>query len=111
MPFVEVNIQAMKNIRHITVAAKNYYWSLEGNEIYSSSRKIIIGLEGTSYSRLYIDPYKHDFEIGPKSVASGILAAVSMGWDPESNSGDMHITSSDGVSYELESSNQVQTPH
>lgn len=103
MPAVEVNIQTMKNIRHITVAAKKYYWSLEGNEIYSSNRKIVIGLEETSYSRLYIDPYQHDFEIGPKSVASGILAAIDMGWDPEANSGDMHLTSSDGVSFELES--------
>jgi len=91
----------MKNIRHITVASKKYYWSLEGNEIHTPNRRIVIGLEGTSYSRLYIDPYMHDFEIGPKSVASGILAAIGMGWKPESNSGDMHITSSDGVIFEL----------
>ena len=92
----------MKDIRYITVASKKYYWSLEGNEIHTPNRKIVIGLEGTSYSRLYIDPYMHGFEIGPRSVAAGISAAINMGWEPESNSGDMHITSSDGAHFELQ---------
>ncbi len=87
---------SMKNIRNITVEAEDYYWSLEGNEIYTQGRNIIIGLKGTTYSRLYVDPYAHDFSIGPKSVSKAIMSARKMGWNPESNSGDIYLKSNDG---------------
>ena len=86
----------MKNIRNIVVEGKDYYWSLDKNEIYTLGRNIIIGLKGTTYSRLYVDPYAHDFSIGPKSVSKAIRSARKIGWSPESNSGDIHLKSDDG---------------
>ena len=90
----------MKNIRSITVKDKEYYWSLKGDEIYTEGRRIIIGLRGTSYSRIYVDPYAHDFQIGPRSVANAIAFARGIGWRPEDNSGDVHLNSNDGTSFE-----------
>jgi hypothetical protein len=81
----------MKSRRIIEVDDRSYVWVLEGNEIYSSERWIIVTLLGTSYSRLYIDPYDHDFEIRPANIALAIRAARKMGWKPENNSGEISV--------------------
>ena len=87
----------MKSKRKIEVDGEFYIWALEGNEVYSSNRWIIITLFGTSHSRLYIDPYEHDFEIKPSSIAMAIRTAREMGWVPEKNSGEMRVAYSNGT--------------
>lgn len=58
-------------------------------------------LENTSYSRLYINPYAHDFEIRSKVVSEAITAARALGWKPEENTGDIYMVSEDGLNFEL----------
>lgn len=89
----------MKHIRTITIKDKEYYWSLKGHDIYTEGRWIIIGLKGTTYSQLYINPYAHDFRIEPRSIANAISFARSIGWRPEENSGNIHLSSNNGVSF------------
>ena len=91
----------MKDQRTIIIEGKRYLWSLKRNEIYTDGRKIIVVLEGTSFSRLYINPYAHDFEIRPKSIANGIVEARKLGWNPEKNSGDIYLKSEDGNVFEI----------
>lgn len=93
----------MKSKRKIKVDGELYIWALEGNDAYSSNRWIIVTLYGTSHSRLYIDPYEHDFEIKPSSIAMAIRAARKMGWVPEKNSSEMRIAYSNGTFSKKES--------
>ena len=86
----------MKTKRDIRVGANSYIWALKGNEIYSDNRWVIITLYGTSYSRLYVNPYDHDFEIKPSYIEKAIKYARDLGWEPESNSGEIRLTYSEG---------------
>ena len=65
---------------------------MEGNEIYSENRWIIVTLQGTSYSRLYISPYEYEFEIKPSYIAKAIAYARKNGWFPEENAGEMRLS-------------------
>lgn len=76
-----------KHLRKIIVEKQGYIWSF--NEM--SHDWIIVTLLGTSYSRLYINPFIHDFEITPKSISLAITSAIELGWHPQHNSGDMKI--------------------
>jgi hypothetical protein len=87
----------MKSKRKIEVDGERYIWTLKGNEVYSSNRWIVVTLHDTGHSRLYIDPYDHDFEIKPSSIAMAIRTARQMGWAPEKNSGDMRVEHSSGA--------------
>lgn len=87
----------MKSKRKIEVDGDLYIWTLKGNEVYSSNKWIVVTLHGTSHSRLYIDPYEHDFEIKPSSIANAIRTARKMGWVPEKNSGEMRVGYSEGT--------------
>jgi hypothetical protein len=82
----------MKAKRKIEIADHTYLWTLEGNEIYTENRWIIVTLQGTSYSNLYINPYAHAFEIKPSSIKQAVLFARKNGWLPEQNSGEMRLT-------------------
>ncbi len=93
----------MKSLRKIEVDDRSYIWVLEGNEIFSSERWIIITLSGTNYSKLYIDPYNYDFEIRPANIALAIKAARKMGWKPESNSGEIRVKYHEGKFEQLKS--------
>jgi hypothetical protein len=86
----------MKSRRNIVVDGNSYTWTLKGNEIYTEGRSIIVTLHGTSYSRLYIDPYDHDFEIKPSCIEMAIKFARGAGWDPENNGGEIRLKYSDG---------------
>ena len=77
--------------RKIIVEKKEYIWTLQGNDAYLATDWIIVTLVGTSYSRLYINPFIHDFEITPKSIALAIKTAKELGWKPNENSGDMKL--------------------
>ena len=93
----------MKSRRIIEVDDRSYIWVLEGNEIFSSERWIIVTLLGTSYSRLYIDPYDYDLEIRPANIALAIKAARKMGWKPENNSGEIRVKYHEGKFEQLNS--------
>ena len=77
--------------RKIIVDKKEYIWTLKGNNIYLSTSWVVVTLIGTSYSKLYINPFIHDFEINPKNIALAIKTAKELGWKPSENSGDMNI--------------------
>ena len=77
--------------RKIIVENKEYIWTLQGNDLYLATDWIIVTLVGTSYSRLYINPFIHDFEITPKNIALAIKTAKELGWKPNENSGDMKL--------------------
>lgn len=81
----------MKQIRKIDIEDHSYVWVLEGNEIFTSNRWIIVTLKGTSYSRLYIDPYAYEFEIKPSYIKKAVKYARSNGWVPEENRGEMRL--------------------
>ncbi len=81
----------MKSKRKIDVDGRSYLWVLEGNEAFSPDRWIIVTLSGTSCSRLYLEPYDHDLEIRPASIAGAIKSARTMGWEPENNSGEIRL--------------------
>ncbi len=87
----------MKSKRTIEVDNRSYIWVLEGNEISTPERRIIVTLSGTSDSRLYINPYDHDFEIKPANIAAAIKAARKMGWRPEHNSGEIRVIYHEGT--------------
>ncbi len=91
----------MKPKRKIEVDGKSYVWVLEGNEVLSSNRWIIVTLLGASYSRLYIAPYDHALEIKPANIALAIKAARKMGWEPESNSGEIRVKYLEGTFEQL----------
>jgi hypothetical protein len=93
----------MKSKRTIIVDGDSYIWTLEGNEVFSSNRWIIVTLCGTSCSRLYIDPYDHDFEIRPSTIALAIRSAREMGWDPENNNGELRVKHYEGKFKRLKS--------
>lgn len=86
----------MKTKRVIEVDALRYIWVLDGNEIYTEGRSIRVTLEGTTSSRLYINPYHHDLEIRPATIRTAINAARQLGWKPEANSGDFRLNFEDG---------------
>ncbi len=77
--------------RKIIVDKNEYIWTLQGNDVYLATDWIIVTLVGTSYSRLYINLFIHDFEITPKSIALAIKTAKKLGWKPNENSGDMKL--------------------
>ena len=85
-------VNRMKQKRKIEVNDHSYIWVLEGNEIYTENKWIIITLEGTSYSRLYVNPYAHEFEIKPSFIEKAIKYARKNGWQPEKNSGEMRLS-------------------
>jgi hypothetical protein len=90
----------MKPKRKITVDGKNYIWTLDGNSIYVSGKCIIVTLENTSYSRLYLDPYAYDFEIRPATIARSIKAArEKFGWNQENNSGEIKLNLENGKTF------------
>jgi len=92
----------MKGKRNISVGGHSYIWTLKGNEIYSPENWIIVTLSGTSHSRLYVDPYDHDFEIKPSSIEEAIYFARELGWEPENNSGEIRIKYSNGKLEKIE---------
>ena len=85
-----------KHLRKIVVEQQEYIWSLEGNNLYVAKDWITVTLVGTSYSRLYINPFIHDFEVTPKSISLAIKSAINLGWDPKNNSGDIKIELKNG---------------
>ena len=89
-----------KNLRNISVDGDKYIWVLPGNEAYSLGKRISVTLEGTSFSRLYIDPYSHELEIRPGSIMQAVRTARDRGWAPERNSGDMHLRINDCGQFE-----------
>jgi len=89
-----------KNLRSISIDGNKYIWVLPGNEAYSSGKRISITLEGTNFSRLYLDPYSHELEIRPGSITQAVRTARKLGWAPERNSGDMHLHVNDGGEFE-----------
>lgn len=91
----------MKSKRTIKIKDCSYIWTLQGNEVYSENRWIIITLCNTSYSRLYIDPYDHDFEIKPSYIKQAITFARKIGWEPENNSGELRLKYSEGTFEEI----------
>jgi hypothetical protein len=93
----------MKPKRKIEVDDQSYIWVLEGNEVFSSDRWIIVTLLGTSYSRLYIEPYDHDLEIKPANIVLAIKSARKMGWKPENNSGEIRVKYHEGKFEQLNS--------
>ena len=82
----------MKQKRKIELDNHSYIWVLEGNEIYSENKWIIVILQGTSYSRLYINPYAYEFEIKPSYIEKAIKYARNNGWLPENNNGEMRLS-------------------
>lgn len=82
----------MKQKRTIEVDNHSYIWVLDGNEIYTADKWIIVTLKGTSYSRLYINPYAYEFEIKPSYIQKAIKYARSSGWRPEENNGEMRLS-------------------
>lgn len=93
----------MKPKRKIEVDDQSYIWVLEGNEVFSSDRWIIVTLSGASYSRLYIEPYDHDLEIKPANIVLAIKSARKMGWEPENNSGEIRVKYHEGKFEQLKS--------
>ena len=93
----------MKSKRQIEVDGNSYIWTLKGNEIYSDNRSIIITLNGTSYSRLYLDPYEYDFEIKPSYIEKAIKYAKRVGWEPENNSGELKLRFNNGEFQKIKS--------
>ena len=67
----------MKQKRTIEVDNHSFRWVLEGNEIYTENKWIIVTLKDTSYSRHYINPYAHEFEIKPSYIQKAIQYAQS----------------------------------
>lgn len=82
---------------------KSYIWTLEGNEVFSSDRWIIVTLLGTNDSRLYIDPHAYDLEIRPTNIALAIKTAREIGWIPENNSGEIRVRYHEGHFKQLNS--------
>ena len=82
----------MKHKRKLDIESHSYIWVLEGNEIYTENKWIIVTLQGTSYSRLYINPYSHEFEIKPSFIKKAVTFARNNGWLPEDNSGEIRLT-------------------
>jgi hypothetical protein len=71
-----------KNTRTMVVDNCKYLWHLNDN-FDLHSYWIVVKREGSNGQMLWIDPYHHDLEIAPKSVARAIRFALSKGWDPE----------------------------
>ena len=86
----------MKSKRDIKVGSHAYIWTLKRNEIYSENRWVIITLQGTSHSRLYVNPYDHDSEIKPSYIEKAIKFARELDWEPENNSGEIRLEYSEG---------------
>lgn len=91
----------MKAKRSIITDGKTYIWSLKGNEIYTPNRWIVVTLKGTSFSKLFINPYDYDFEIKPSFIRKAILFAREKGWRPEENRGEMRLSYSKGTFIQL----------
>lgn len=85
-----------KHLRKIVVEQQEYIWSLEGNNLYDANDSLIVTLEGNNYSRLYINPFIHEFEVTLQNISLAIESAINLGWDPQNNSGDMKIELKNG---------------
>jgi len=77
--------------RSIIVNGDQYFWVIDGNEIYSVTH-VRVHLEGSTGGILYIDPYNRDFEVRPKFIAQAIKYALGAGWDPVELKRKMYIS-------------------
>jgi hypothetical protein len=80
-----------KNTRTIIVDSCKYLWHLN-DHFDSHSYWIVVTREGSNGQLLRIDPYPHDFEIAPNSVARAIRFALSKGWNPDLKEHPLRLT-------------------
>lgn len=72
-----------KHTRKIVVDGHPYQWHRSRRSLYVGDDRITVGtIEGKFF--LYIDPFPHDFEMRPCTIADAIRWAVANGWDPDS---------------------------
>ena len=91
----------MKSKRKIVVEEQEYIWTLENNDLTKPGRWITVTQTGTSWSRLYIDPYPWGLEIKPSSISKAIRRAKDLGWDPSNKTPDMRLTFKEGSFKEI----------
>lgn len=68
-----------KNTRPLIVDGTRFLWHHSGGALYTTDGIITVGIEGDRYF-LHIDPFPHDFEIRPATVADCIRWALARGW-------------------------------
>ncbi len=71
-----------KGTRKITVNGIEYLWHFSAGCPCCSDAVFTVGIEGKAYV-LFIDPFPHNFEIKPSSIADALGWAVKNGWTPE----------------------------
>ena len=83
--------------RKITVDAKEYIWTLQGNRIDGAAQSIKVHDGPHTKSLLYIDPYPWEFEVRPKVIAEAIRFALKHGWKPQETDGELAISMEAGT--------------
>ena len=69
-----------KHTRKIVVDGETYQWHRSRNSLYVGNDRITVGtVTGKFY--LFIDPFPHDFEMRPSTIADAIRWAVTNGWN------------------------------
>jgi hypothetical protein len=68
-----------KNTRPLIVDGTRFLWHHSGRALYTADGIITVGIEGDRFF-LHIDPFPHDFEIRPATVADCIRWALARGW-------------------------------
>ena len=96
------------NTRRITVDGVVYQWHLNSSfDIHDAW--IIIGQKGQAGRLVFLDPYHHDFMIGPRAVAEAIRFARAHGWKPTVPGKEMRL-GSDGATFTVLPDDFVRTP-
>ena len=68
-----------RNTRPLVVDGTRFLWHHSSQALYASDGVITVGIEGDGYF-LHIDPFPHDFEIRPATVANCVRWALAQGW-------------------------------
>jgi hypothetical protein len=96
-----------RNTRKITVDGVVYQWHLNSDfEIHNAW--IIIGQKGQTGQLVFLDPYHHDFMIGPRAVAEAIRFARAHGWQATVPGKEMRL-GSDGDKFAILPDDWVRT--
>lgn len=69
--------------RKIIVDGIRYEWCIRGNDISVTSRYITIYDPAVSGTAIHLDPFPHDLEIRPATIAEAIRFAIKNNWKPE----------------------------
>ena len=94
-----------RNTRRIIVDGVEYLWHLNP-DFDLRDAWIIIGQKGQTEQLVFLDPYHHDFLIGPHAVSEAIRFVRANGWQPGVPGKEMRL-GSDGDAFTILPNNWV----